>query len=209
MARKHRPKGYWNDFANLQAEILRFVEEHGTDGQMPTSGQLRAAGWPNLNSAIQRHGGTPAVAARLGLEPTRKPAGYWQDFEHTAQEVLAFVEQHGTPGVMPTQAAFSAAGRTDLQNAVMRSGGQLAVAERLGLRIAGPRRPYRYWAAPGRLEQDLLAYVAEHGTPGVMPTLRTLLRDGRDDLTYAIQRDGGLVAVADRLGLRRQSVEKG
>lgn len=209
MASKRRPRGYWNNFANLEAELRAFVDEHGEPGMMPTTEQLRAADHAILIWPINLYGGITAVAQRLGLATLRKPQrrrNYWLDFDNVKRELLAFIERQGEPGVMPTQAEMHAAGRFDLCHAMLRHGGEFQLAEQLGLRMARPRKPKGYWDAPGRLEEELLAYIVEHGTPGVLPYQQELERDGRSDLVHAIRLNGGSAAVAQRLGLAMRPV---
>lgn len=131
-----------------------------------------------------------------------KPPGYWSDFATLEREILAFIDACGAPGVMPTAQALRAAGRHDLDRAIRIHGGIVAVAERLGLAHRGQRRPRGYWSNPANVDRELLAFVAERGQPGVMPTQSALAAAGRDDLANAIARAGGQYATARRLGLR-------
>jgi hypothetical protein len=143
-----------------------------------------------------------AVAQRLGLARSDrcKPFRYWQDLAVIDRELLAFIAAHGEPGVMPKKATLTAAGRGDLENAISRAGGQYATAQRLGLRLADTRRPQNHWADFAELERELHAFLEEPGRPQRMPTLAELIAAGRFDLHYAVQRHGGVLAVAERLG---------
>jgi hypothetical protein len=129
-----------------------------------------------------------------------KPLRYWDDFAVLDRELLAFIAEHGQPGVMPKQKDLCQAGRADLSLAITRSGGQHAVAERLGLRPADARRAPGYWTDFANLARELAAFVAEPGRPQRMPIARELVAAGRYDLHYAVQRHGGVLAVAGRLG---------
>jgi hypothetical protein len=53
-----KPDGYWDDFANVEAALLRFIEEQGTPGAMPTHRELREAGQGALLAALDRYGGS-------------------------------------------------------------------------------------------------------------------------------------------------------
>jgi len=72
-----KPRGYWDDFANVETELRAFIAEHGTDGIMPTVSELDA-GYSSLTYAIRKHGGISTVAERLSLKrpDTRKLKGY-------------------------------------------------------------------------------------------------------------------------------------
>jgi len=42
------------------------------------------------------------VAERIGMEfAGNKAKGYWDNVEHFDRELLAFIKEYGTPGVMP------------------------------------------------------------------------------------------------------------
>ncbi len=121
---------------------------------------------------------------------------------------MAFIAAHGEPGVMPTKATLTAAGRSDLENAILRAGGQYITAQRLGLRPADTRRPHNQRADFANLERALRAFVEESGRPQRMPTLAELIAAGRFDLHYAVQRNGRVRAVAERVGLNTASARR-
>jgi len=39
-----KPGKYWDNFANVETELLAFIEEHGTSGIMPIETELLRAG---------------------------------------------------------------------------------------------------------------------------------------------------------------------
>jgi hypothetical protein len=110
---------------------------------------------------------------------------------------------------MPTQQQMVQAGRADLSLAVTRGGGQRAAAERLGLRPADARRAPGYWTDFANLAREMVAFVVEPGRPQRMPIATELVAAGRYDLHYAVQRHGGVVAVAERLGWGMASHRRG
>jgi hypothetical protein len=59
-----------------------------------------------------------------------------------------------------------------------------------------------------RVEHELRSFIAEHGTPGRMPTTKQLRQHHRVALISAIRRHGGLRAVASRLQLSRPGAAK-
>lgn len=199
----YRAPGYWDEFGNVERELQDFVTEYGTPGTMPTLSDLIKAGKSSLGSGIARHGGYRAVAERLSLSlrVPRKAPKYWDDFENVEQEVRAFASDQGMPGIMPTEKSLDAASRSDLKNALSKHGGARAVAERLGLTLLSSQKPAGFWDDLGNLDREVLEYVEEHGTPGIMPKHSELRRAGRFDLAVAITKHGGLRATAERLGL--------
>ena len=205
---KHKPSGYWEDFTNLERELLNFIEEHGTRGMMPGQDELNRFGRSDIGNALRRHGGLIAVAQRLGLTNTRKPKNYYDDFTNLKRELLAFIEENGTHGIMPTQSELVRAGRGDLSRAFTKHGRLSAVAKRLGLTQQDMQKPSGYWDDFANLEEELLTHIVEHGTPGVMPTLPELSQSGRRDIAHAIKKHGGVLEVVKRLGLDRPGAEK-
>jgi hypothetical protein len=130
-----KPDRYWEDFANVRQEILDFNQAQGISGRMPTTIELRNAGKHSLTAAINAHGGFPAVAKRLKFTTTTKSNGYWDDFANVEQELLAFIQEHGSPGVMPTVKALEDAGRSNLVFAINKHGGVSTIAVRLVLQL--------------------------------------------------------------------------
>ena len=205
-----KPPQYWDDFTNVERELLGFITEQGTSGVMPTSADLKDAERSDLGFAIHKHAGFAKVAALLGLHLsyTKKPDGYWDDFENMERELLAFIQEQGTPGTMPTGKYLADARRSDLNFAINKHGGMSTIAERLGVRLSYTQKPYGYWDDFDNVEQELLAFIQEQGKPGIMPT-HTQLRDaGKHDLNTALDKHEGLLAVAERLGLELSYTRK-
>ena len=60
------------------------------------------------------------------------------------------------------------------------------------------------------IEDALLEFIAEQGTPGMMPTQEALSKAGRNDLAIAISRfGGGWEKISARLGLQLAELPKG
>ncbi len=205
-----KPPGYWDDFTNLERELRAFIAKYGKTGVMPAKRTLQAKGLNGLVSAISKHGGIFVVAARLGLKcsESHKPSGYWHDFENIRKELLKFVAKHGTDGMMPIDAEFKKANLSHLASAIRRHGGFAAVAEKVGLKFSAERKPLGYWNDFGSVKSEIEAFIAKHGTPGVMPSPFELNEVGCTNLVNAIKKHGGVAVVAERLGLRRTQSNK-
>ena len=132
-----KPQGYWHDFANVKRELLAFIEKNGKPGVMPTTKELRRARRSTLEFGISKHGGRQVIIERLGLTPPQRQRSYWGDFTNVKRELLAFIMEHGTSGVMPTRGELTQAGRGGLNDAIQQHDGQQSVAERLGLNCLG------------------------------------------------------------------------
>merc|ERR1712166_1083309 len=99
----------------------RAVSEHGTGKTMPTKALLQSNGRSDLVGAMQLyHGGMEAVAGRLGLEMAQDylPDHHWKDLEVVERELLLWIDQHGTPGTMPTKAQLLVSGRGDMAQGI-------------------------------------------------------------------------------------------
>ena len=83
------------------------------------------------------------------------------EFAWLKSELLAFVDERELNGVMPSLESLRSARRQDLVDGLARHGGRKAVAERLGLGLAIPRKPYGTWQQPGEIDRVLLAFIAE------------------------------------------------
>lgn len=128
------------------------AHNRGRPGQMPSDAQLRAVGMSGLADSITRtHGGTEALASRLGLQihhssksinlapPPMPPGasgkqfGRWGDVE---QAVLSLAQTLCAPDTMPSYMAMRCAGLAPLADAVRQKyGGLQEVSKRLGLQL--------------------------------------------------------------------------
>lgn len=198
-----KPAQYWDDFSNVERELLGFIAEKGTPGMMPTSADLKGTGRLDLGFAINKHGGFARVAAllRLQLSYEKKPDGYWDDFENVERELLDFMTEQGTPGIMPTNKDLADAGRSDLNFAINKHGGVSTVAKRLGVQLSYAKQSPGYWNDFASLREALLQFIETCGVPGIMPTRAELQKAGRSDLDSALNKHDGFLAVAERLGL--------
>jgi hypothetical protein len=198
-ARK-RPR-YWNEFTNVKQNIFAFIEKNGVLGVMPTKKELQNAGYGDLANAIEgQYGGYAAVAKRLGLTCAKRQRGYLDDINNVEHEILAFVEKHDTPGVMPTEGELKKAGQGALLGAVKKHGGTHKVAELLGLACVNRQRGSLNDF--DRFAGELLAFIEKQGTAGVMPTQKELAKAKKTSLASAIARHGGFPTVAERLKLK-------
>jgi hypothetical protein len=199
---KRKHSGHWKDFENVKQEIRNLNQQRGQLGMMPTAEQLKQLGRLDLIRAISKHhGGFQSVAEQLGLEFKKKRAGYWLDFANVEKDILAFISQHNTPGVMPTKQDLEEAGEKSLAGAMNLHGGFPEVAKRLGLKLSYSRKERDHWKDTDNLKSELSRVVEQLGTPGVMPSHEQLTEIGRTDLIAAISSNGGWTSVARRVGL--------
>merc|ERR1712166_840808 len=152
-----------------------------------------------MNAMTLYHGGFAAVADRLGLEMTQGhlPDHHWHDFEVVGRELLLWIDQHGTPGTMPTNAQLLASGRGDIAGGISNHhSGFKAVTAALGL-IPGSNppsvKPGVYWLKWENVEAEMPTVSKACGVAGQMPTDYQLLANGYTSLAHAIYKHyGGL-----------------
>lgn len=202
----HKAIGYWDDFSNLEKEVLSFLKkaDSGVEGTFPTLKELRTAHRSDIAEAIKRHGGVAHVADRLGLLPRsqKRPAGYWKEWERVEAALVDFMAASGGAGdgSLPSQGELRQAGRSDLSEAITDyHGGFRAVAARLG--VPSKKKESFFYSKFYNLAGELYSLVHAHGTQGVMPTVSDLQSLRRSDLVSAIRRHGGMASVSQRLGL--------
>lgn len=194
------PNGYWKD-STIKEHVVAFIADFGQRGVFPTGNELRLNGRADLEVAIARHGGGYRFARMLKLRVAKgREPGFWQKPGVLEREVLTFIRKHGTARQMPTQQAFVAHGRPDLNNALFRyGGGHAAFALRLGLALN--ERPKRYWRDFSNLRNELVQFNGIFGHDGHMPSSPQLREAGFAALDSAISNVwGGYFAVAERLG---------
>src|ERR1700680_522505 len=108
------------------------------------------------------------------------------EWVQTKQALYDFIQAHGTAGVMPTSTELRRVGRRDLDQAINKLGGYAVVAAQFGFTMGYTRKPGNYWNDFSRVETELLAFIKEHGTIGIMPIKVELHKAGRSDLAKAI-----------------------
>jgi molybdenum-dependent DNA-binding transcriptional regulator ModE len=199
MPHKRKPLGYWNSFTNLRAELLAFMQEHGLVN-IPAHIVFIRNGRTDLSNAIAQHGGSYAVALKLGipLAHNKKPQKYWNDFENLKRELLAAMKENDWQ-VIPIQPKFVSAGRADIVNAITKHGGIYKVAEQLGISVETDEKPNGYWTLEVTIS-ELQEFITEHQL-GSFPTKTELETHDRHDLINAIHRNGGTYRMATLLGL--------
>jgi len=214
-----KPRGYWHDFANVEAEIRQFLHIHEPDsGEMPSTSKLRKNGLSSLADAISRFGGVQDVAGRLSLA-CGKPKGYWQDYANTRKEMEDFLalwrSTQEDPNTVPTQLMIRKAGRQDLISAMQLHGGMQRLAVDLDLTFFTMRRRGSgsvSGVANGRhkiFQGRLWSFIAVNGTNGYMPSTQVLANFGCTKLAEDVERLGGAVRVAKRFGLKAQRCPNG
>ena len=198
---------HFQELTTLEAALLEFGAEHGTGNTMPTKALLSSHGRSDLTNAMKRyHGGSVVVAGRLGLEMAKEqaPDQHWNDTEVVGREVLLWIEQHGTPGTMPTQAQLLASGRADIAGGIRKYHcGIKAVTAALGL-SPGSNPPSvksgAYWLKWENVLAEMPAVSKACGVAEQMPTHRQLLANGYSSLANAIIKHyGGFRTFAARL----------
>lgn len=198
-----KPRGYWKDFGNVEAELSDYIQTFGKTSAMPLSTELEEAGQSSLVQAITNiHGGFEAVAKRLQLTYESRRHGYWADVANIENEVRGLAQRLGTPDVMPTQEQLGALGGGIKRAIIKNHGGLRALAKKLGLRLSYKRKPKGHWNDFQNFEQELRTYIEKFGKCGTMPTQGELASANRSDLLHAITRHyGGMQAVAEILNL--------
>ena len=180
---------HFRELTTLEAALLKFRAEHGIAANtMPTKAQLDIHGRSDLNHAIARHGGSVAVSGQLRLEMAQEqaPDQHWEDAEVVKREVLLWIEQHGTPGTMPTEAQLVASGRADIVSGISKyHSGIKAVTAALGLRPGSNPpsvKPGAYWLKWENVLAEMPAVSKACGVAGQMPTKHQLYANGYTSL---------------------------
>lgn len=211
-----RPHMYWRNFENLRAELTDAIsqlcgnEELEECGNViPTAAQLQVAGRSDLVRAIRMHGGWNVVAERLDIGVRFRPKEYWNHFPHIEEEVRRIISEH-MPGsdteTMPSLRQVKEHGTPGLYNAIVRRfGGAAKVAKQMGLATA--RKPHGYWSRE-TLRKEVLSCVKElceanpSRDPSLMPSKPEFKSIGREIVYSAVERMGGIHAIAAQAGLR-------
>jgi chromosome segregation ATPase len=146
----HKEAGRYDDLALVEQAAEWLAAQRGRNGMMPSDTDLRAAGMCGVADAILRiHGGTEAVATKLGMQIhytnacaalgrgiSRDPA-HWAKFSNIQQAVLELAQSLCSPDTMPSYMALRSAGLGPVADAIRaKHGGLQKVAQRLGLQLS-------------------------------------------------------------------------
>jgi len=108
-----RPNNYWS----LEQTLATLKERSAELGRLPKQKEMKEG----LANAVDKHGGINCLAQELGLTSKKKPNGWWTD----ERVVLDALCDDVVPvlGHFPTARELEGIGRSDLANAISRSGG--------------------------------------------------------------------------------------
>ena len=204
-AYKAKEPGYWQVEENVVRELLQFITDYGTPGQMPTYNEMREKGLARLADEITKLGGPSQVAKKLDLVYTnpQKQQGYWDSFDNLAKEIRAFLETQENKHAMPLDSALRAAGKNGILNALRKFGGSNAVADRLGITRASSSKGPGYWEDFENIKKELLDICSHSSEPTKMPSTTELRDAGLSTLAAVIStKFGGFQSVAKALDLR-------
>jgi hypothetical protein len=185
-----KPKRYWNidSIESAASELL-------ANGGIITHNHLTRSGRQDLVSAVRHYypGGLLALKAKLGVESTQKPVGYWNS-ETVKQEVLDYLQS----GYTLTFTQLEANERDDLYSAIRAHypGGLRQLKKDLQLSVRS--KEAGYWTEEKVLE-EARAFYEQAGTL----THTLLAAHGRRDLSHAISEyPGKISAVRTKLGFK-------
>ena len=202
-----KERGYWKNIENVESELRKWMDRNQMRTVLPTQGMLRSGGAHSLASSIDFHGGLSVFATRMDLKlHTRRPNGYWQNFNALRDELLAYLshqenqkdenadenadESSPSPSpsaaspefIMPTAQDLVKEGRSDLVRAVRLHGGFTQVALAMGI---NSHRSASQWEEVG-----------------ILKVLRKLKNKGKEVSRQTIREAdmAGLESAIDRLG---------
>eukprot|EP00871_Galdieria_phlegrea_P002424 jgi/Galph1/3182/GphlegSOOS_G1833.1 len=207
-----------NDFKNIgRMDLIAAIRIHGgmrkvanriqlklRKGSRAT--QLRIKDWNWLKKEIEewiRTHGNPSFP----LLPTSR-----QLLEAGRQDMVRAIRFHGGQEQVANKLGLMKGDKTIfdenfLQSELYVSSTTTSSTHRSSLNKEGRREAY-YWCHLENVRKELLAFVFEHGQPGVMPTRAELLKAGRGDLLRGMAIHGGQKAVARDLSLIMMSQAK-
>jgi len=147
-----KPNGYWDTFSNLSDEIRCFMEGDGNGDddddddesnsddnkrktkkrreKFPTQVELTKGGRQDLIRAIRVHGGSAAVASKMGLSSSRRPLPTIQAVE---QELSHIATTRCNGQCMPSADDLKLIGKTGLVRDIKRLGGFRFFAGKMNL----------------------------------------------------------------------------
>ena len=128
--------GYWGVWENIEREVKGLVNELG---HFPIYAEVRASSLSGLIDGLRKHHkiSLTQLGERMGYDPTKKPYGYWRDFENVRRELEPIIEELGH---FPTRKELNEANKGSLGTAMLAyHGGTDEVRQRMGQPSEGER----------------------------------------------------------------------
>lgn len=188
---REKPKGYWQDWANIEREARAIVAERG---ELPGSQELTELGhYSFVVSCFHYHGGMNRVRTRLGLPLKRRANGWTKENTDTLDKALmAVVDKIGH---FPSCPELKRLGHGDLLSAIGRTGGVRKARERVGAEVR--LRDQRSWTSQQQIVDVLRPHTARLG--------RMLTKNEYQELGLT----GLYAAMVDRFDIQAIAAELG
>ncbi len=183
------PKGYWDDFENIEALLIPICKELG---YMPSSKDIEKRGLHSLSRiGISKHGGMKNVAIKLGYQTYdefvgRNSANYWT-LENTVNEFVEFVSKEKL-SYFPSKKEFIALKKINLLNAIYKIGLQEFKKNKIITELNFPKKTKNYLWNEEKIVKQLQKVISDIG---FFPSSKKLDDLGLADLRGAISTNGG------------------
>ena len=129
---------------------------------------------------------------------TRKPPGYWDDWNNVEAALLPVITRLGR---FPTASEIRAfPGGSSISDEIVKAGGYQKIAEQMDAKRGSSQRPMHYWRSWENVVQELGQIMLELGR---VPSRREMEERRLSSLHQAIvDYHGGITAVCRRLGVK-------
>lgn len=195
-----KPSGYWRNWDNLSQELLRIKRDLG---HFPSASELIKLQLSGVSTAIVKyHGGFRKVKEKLGESNSRKPDGYWKQWDNVEYELNKVIN---CLGHFPTQRELCDLDHQSLVYAISNFGGLNNIRKKLGYEEKA-EKPTGYWrkwehvkTALSELEKKIGHFPTDSELKELNGTLGGALR------LY----HGGIRKVREKLGKKNPRIQYG
>lgn len=180
-----------NPFNRVLNEFTQVKEEIG---KTPTTTILKENGYYKLLYLIEKHGGIHQVYEALNIDPPRKPAGYWDDFENVKNDFEKVWEETDK---FPTYSLIKGRKVSGLVDAIKKHGGMKRLRELYNSPVAIIKREKK-WDDYDKIVNLFRNLINELG---YFPTKQDLIERGISGVIKAILNHGGFYRLYESLGI--------
>jgi len=194
-----RPKGYWQNFGNLEKETIRIMQNEGWE-TLPSPKVLRKRGYSYLVSAAFRTcGGLAKLREKLGQKEVYVKKGRWQSLEFTLHKAREAMENEDWQTLPGAEVLGNRGYHGIVNSAKMYHGGLPNIREQLGhnrrLRIADGQ-----WKDLTYIKAEARRIMSEHGWSS-LPSVGALWNGGYNSFVVAATKyHGGIPKLRKILG---------
>jgi hypothetical protein len=189
---RKKKKGKWDDFNKIVEPFKDLMEKLG---YFPQKEDLAKGGISGVYHAIQRHGGIHRLYKDLKIKSSRRPKGYWGNYDNILYEVEKIQNEIGK---FPSSTVLRSYKTPGLVDAIKKHGGMKKLREVFNAPVILEKKKERKWDDFHKIVELYRSLIKELGR---FPTKEDLKKRRLSGVILGIQKHGGVYPLYRCLGI--------